>query len=81
MTKAVFLVYPSHGQWWIDLEGKAAGPCVNRAAAIAEAIKLAQVSERSGRPSEVLAPGDDKRHHVAWPPQTTRRRLETSLAG
>jgi hypothetical protein len=81
MTKAVFLVYPSHGQWWIDLEGKASGPCKSRAAAIADAIRLAQASEQSGRPSEVLAPGDDRRHHVAWPVPTTRRHLETPLAG
>ena len=81
MTKAVFLVYPSHGKWWIDLEGKASGPSPSRAAAIAEAIKLAEATERSGRPSEVLAPGDDKRHHVAWPPHRARQRLEIPVAG
>jgi hypothetical protein len=81
MPKAVFLVYFSHGKWWVDLDGKATGPFTTRAVAIVEAIPLAQAMQKSGRPAEVLAPGDDKRHHVAWPPGAERRRVESSLAG
>lgn len=81
MTKAVFLVYLSRAEWWVDLEGKATGPYATRATAILEAIPLAQAIEATGRPAEVLAPGDDKRYHVAWPPGTERRRAVATLAG
>ena len=81
MTKAVFLVYASRNQWWVDCEGRATGPYLTRAAAIVEAIPQAQAMLASGRPAEVLAPGDDRHHHVAWPPVTMRRRHEAKLAG
>ena len=74
MTKAVFLVFPSRGQWWVDLEGNAEGPFDSRADAITGAIPMAQAVEQSGRKAEVLAPGDDSRHHVAWPQTALRRR-------
>lgn len=81
MTKAVFLVYFSHEQWWIDLEGRARGPFATRAATIVDAIPLAQAAQAGGRCAEVLAPGDDQRHHVAWPPAMPRRRAEALLTG
>lgn len=74
MPKAVFLVFPSRGQWWVDLEGNAEGPFGSRADAIVGAIPLAEAIERTGRKAEVLAPGDDSRHHVAWPEVARRRR-------
>jgi hypothetical protein len=78
--KAVYLVYPSRGTWWVDFDGFATGPYGSRAAAISEAIPMAQQMQRSGRPAEVLAPGDDKRHYVAWPATTVRRRTDTAIA-
>jgi hypothetical protein len=81
MAKAVFLVLASQDRWWIDFDGAATGPFPSRAAAIVAAIPMAQQAEKSGRTAEVLAPGDDKRHHVAWPPHATRRRLESSSPG
>jgi hypothetical protein len=81
MTKAVFLVYFSHARWWIDLDGKATGPFATRAAAIVEAIPMAQALQGAGRAAEVLAPGDDRQHHVAWPPGTERHRAAPNLAG
>lgn len=79
MSKAVFLVYFSHGEWWIDRDGKATGPFASRAAAVVEAIPMAQALQRVGRRAEVLAPGDDQHHRVAWPPGTERRRIEAAL--
>ncbi len=80
MRKAVFLVYESRGGWWIDLDGRATGPHASRAVAIARAIPMAQARQAGGMPAEVLAPGDDHRHHVAWPPGVHRRRVAPSLA-
>jgi len=81
MSKAVFLVYFSHAKWWIDLDGRATGPFPTRAAAVVEAIPMAQAIAGTGRRAEVLAPGEDQRHHVAWPPGTERHRAEATLAG
>jgi hypothetical protein len=78
-TKAVFLVYSGRGQWWVDFEGHGTGPFVTRPVAIIEATSLARQMQQSGRPSEVLAPGDDNRHHVAWP-NPARQRPEPALA-
>jgi hypothetical protein len=81
MSKAVFLVYLSHAKWWVDLDGKATGPHPTRAVAIAEAIAKAQALAAAGRRSEVLAPGDDQRYQVAWPPTAMRRRRQATLVG
>ena len=81
MKKAVYLVYSSRGEWWVDLAGKAFGPRRTREDATTEAIAMAQRAVRAGAPSEVLVPGDDQHYHVAWPRPEAARKLETTLAG
>jgi hypothetical protein len=80
MSKAVYLVYFSQAKWWVDLDGKASGPFLSKPIAIAEAIQLAQAAQQGGRNAEVLAPGDDKRHHVAWPAPSARSRAAATAS-
>ena len=80
MKKSVYLVYASHGAWWVDLEGKAFGPRRTREDATTEAIAMAQRAIRAGTPSEVLVPGEDRHYQVAWPRPETVRALESTIA-
>lgn len=66
MSRALFVVIHSQGNWWVDVEGKAHGPYGTRQEAGEEAIQLARYAVHMGRGSEVLVPDDAGRHHVIW---------------
>jgi hypothetical protein len=66
MTRALYVVILSRGDWWVDFEGKAHGPFSSREEAGEEACQLAQYLAHMGRESEVLVPDDSGRHRVMW---------------
>ena len=82
MSRALYLVIHSQGNWWVDFEGKAHGPFPSRETAALEAKHLAQFSAHSGRASEVLVPDTYGRHRVVWassqefPPQAPHKAAE-----
>ena len=63
MSTAFYIVLQSHGQWWVDLEGKSTGPFTNLDVAMSGAISMAEVAAKAGRRTEVLvsAPGHHNR--------------------
>lgn len=66
MGKALFLVIQSRGSWWVDFEGKAAGPFGSRQDAALEARSLARFQAHSDRVSEVLVPDEAGKFWVIW---------------
>ena len=80
MAKTVFFIYFSRDNWWVDFNGKSAGPYTTEAAAIASAVPLAEAIGTLGRRAEILAPGEDRHYELVWPPQPAQH-PEPALLG
>ena len=54
------------GRWWVDIEGKGFGPCVDQADACHMAINLAQTFGDDARRREVVLMRPDGGHSKIW---------------
>lgn len=57
MSTAFYIVLLSHGQWWVDLEGRSTGPFTSLEIAKSAAVAMAEASARAGRRTEVQVAG------------------------
>jgi hypothetical protein len=58
MAKTVFFVYFSRDNWWVDFNGKSAGPYTTKAAAIASKTAVTSWSGRCRRSVRRRSPAD-----------------------
>ncbi len=52
--------------WWVDIEGKGFGPCIDRADACRMAISLAETFGDESRKREVVLMQPKGRHEQIW---------------
>lgn len=71
-----FLVVLSQGDLWVDCEGKSFGPFDDVDAAVAAAVRYAEVFNDAARQSQVWAPDETGRMRQVWAGTVPVRELQ-----